>query len=278
MAEKERKFGESTTYFPFEAGSEHSFQNDGYIHIERILAGKQLFRICGQERRVSAGDILVVQPYDEVYSCAEESGLIQGFVFDSPRYFDSIGLPPLFRTKTFIGKDAVLSRICEAIQEEYVNQSAFHETALNALTTEFVIRLYRNYGEKNLEVAGIAVPNAGEARNFGKQRVVREALAYIYENCQDGISTRDIAQHVNVSLSYLCRCFSEVCGETVLSYSDRIRCRKAHEDLTLGTLSVGEIAAKYHFSSLSYFNRRYRKFYGTNPAATLADAKMRHRR
>ncbi len=213
-----------------------------------------------------------------VYSYAEESGLIQGFVFDSPRYFDSIGLPPLFRTKTFIGKDAVLSRICEAIQEEYVNQSAFHETALNALTTEFVIRLYRNYGEKNLEVAGIAVPNAGEARNFGKQRVVREALAYIYENCQDGISTRDIARHVNVSLSYLCRCFSEVCGETVLSYSDRIRCRKAHEDLTLGTLSVGEIAAKYHFSSLSYFNRRYRKFYGTNPAATLADAKMRHRR
>lgn len=194
--------------FRLRPGSEHSFQNGGYIHIERILAGKQLFRICGQERRVSAGDILVVQPYDEVYSYAEESGLIQGFVFDSPRYFDSIGLPPLFRTKTFIGKDAVLSRICEAIQEEYVNQSAFHETALNALTTEFVIRLYRNYGEKNLEVAGIAVPNAGEARNFGKQRVVREALAYIYENCQDGISTRDIARHVNVSLSYLCRCFS----------------------------------------------------------------------
>ena len=70
---------------------------------------------------------------------------------------------------------------------------------------------------------------------------------------------------------------AEVCGETVLDYSDRIRCRKAHEDLTLGTLSVGEIAAKYHFSSLSYFNRRYRKFYGTNPATTLADAKARHR-
>lgn len=43
MAEKERKFGKSTTYFPFEAGSEHSFQNGGYIHIERILEGKQLF-------------------------------------------------------------------------------------------------------------------------------------------------------------------------------------------------------------------------------------------
>lgn len=276
MAEKERKFGQSSTYFPTKAGSEHSFQNGGYIHIERILEGTQLFRVCGREKRVSAGDIIVIQPYDDVYSYAEEDGVTQGFVFDSPQYFDKIGVPPLFRFETFVGKDEMLVRLCEAVQEEYVHQSSFHETALGALTSLLVIRLYRFYGEKGVDLAETA--HMAQTRNFGKQKVVREALGYINENCQNGISSRDIAAYVNVSLSYLCRCFSEVCGETVLDYSDRIRCRKAHEDLTLGTLSVGEIAAKYHFSSLSYFNRRYRKFYGTNPATTLADAKARHRK
>lgn len=94
MAEKERKFGQSSTYFPTKAGSEHSFQNGGYIHIERILEGTQLFRVCGREKRVSTGDIIVIQPYDDVYSYAEEDGVTQGFVFDSPQYFDKIGVPP----------------------------------------------------------------------------------------------------------------------------------------------------------------------------------------
>ena len=268
------KPGKSTTYFPFWNNQTNRFQNGGYIHLQRFLSGTQLMRINGAEKRVTAGDIVVIQPYDEVFAHTESDGLLQGFVFDSPQYFDRIGLPPLFRFETFVGCDETLARICDAIQEEYVHQSAFHETALGALTTELVIRLYRHYGQKSGNQADSA---SNPARNFGKQKVVREALAYIYANCQNGISTRDIASYVNVSLSYLCRCFSEICGESVLDYSDRIRCRKAHEDLTLGTLSVGEIAAKYRFSSLSYFNRRYRKYYGTNPAATLADAKARHR-
>lgn len=43
MAEKERKFGKSTTYFPFEAGSEHSFQNGGYTILNVFWKGSSFF-------------------------------------------------------------------------------------------------------------------------------------------------------------------------------------------------------------------------------------------
>ena len=276
MAEKNKqKHGLDTTIFPFFAGKEGRFQNNGYISVRRILSGRQRIRVEETEKTATVGDIVILQPYDRVYMQAETDGFVQSFAFDSPRYFDQIGLPPLFRFESFIGADEPITRLCEAIEEEYAHQSAFHETALQALTTALIIRLYRQYGEKS--PSGDLRIDALSSKSIGKQKIVRDALAYIYENCQNGISSRDIASHVNVSLSYLCRCFSEICGETVLDFSDKIRCRKAHEDLTLGTLSVGEIAAKYHFSSVSYFHRRYRKFYGTNPAATLADAKRRHK-
>lgn len=273
----ELELGINTTIYTFYADNTTSYQNGGYMGIERILSGRKYVRIGKKEQTVSEGDIIITQPYDEVFMRCETDGVYQGFVFDAPQYFDDIGLPPLFRFESFIGKDEEIRHYCEGIQEEYVHQTSFHETALRALTSLIVIRLYRMYGEKATGALDTVVSKTELQRNFGKQKVVREALAYIYENCQNGISSRDIAAHVNVSLSYLCRCFSQVFGETVLDYSDRIRCRKAHEELSLGTFSVGEIAAKYHFSSLSYFNRRYKKFYGTNPASTLADAKTRHR-
>ena len=258
----------ATTIFSCAARTVNSSTVGGYIEIFRMLSGEVRLTAAGRTKTLHAGETALFNPYEEKSAEYVTDSLIQSFVFDSPRYFDDIGIPPLNRFQNFCGADETLRGLCEAIEEEYANQSFFHESMLIALTTRLVIHLYRHY-------------NAGPHDAFsdipaGKQKIVRDALAFIYENCRLGLSTRDIAAHVCVNVSYLCRCFREVCGVSPLDFSERVRCRKAHEDLSLGIYSVGAVAEKYNFSSLSYFNRRYKKFYNTTPAATLAEARVRH--
>lgn len=248
------------------AGEERHTYSEGYQHVLCILSGSVLARIDKEEALLCADSIIILAPYSHVHLRFESDCSYLAFIFDSPRFFDEIGIPALFQFAPFIRNDPALSAICHAVCREYAEQNAFHETMLNALIKQLLIHLYRSYpGSQNVSDA-----------DLGKQRVVRRALDHIFEHCKDGISSRDIASHANVSLSYLCRCFKEVCGVSPLEYSERVRCRKAHEDLSLGVYTVTEIAAKYHFSSLAYFNRRYKKYIGTVPSATRKQALLRH--
>lgn len=239
--------------------------NNGYLTVLRILAG-ELRAEAEEVFELTADDIFVIPTYTDLQLHYKTDCSYLQFLFDSPRFFDEIGIPPLFRITPCIKGDRTLCGICDAIGEEYEKQEAFHETMLGALVKQLLIRMYRLY------------PNTQDAasNDLGKQRVVRSALSYIYENCQNGVSTRDIAEHVSVSVSYLCRCFKEIYGTSPLDFSERIRCRKAHEDLSLGIYSVSEIASKYRFSGLSYFNRRYRKYIGQSPSETKSEAIRRH--
>ena len=262
------KTGTATTLRFSCAGSADKRSAGGYVEILCVTEGMLRLTLDSKTQILTAGHIAVIHPYDEIGFESLCDTHYQHFIFDSPRYFDEIGIPALFRFRSFIEPDTRLTRLCLDIEEEYVHQSMFHEKMLIALTSQLVIYLYRHYGsEKNAP---------GAERLLGKQKIVREALAYIYENCQNGLSTRDIAASVCVSTAYLCRCFKEVCGISPLDFSERVRCRKAMEDLSLGTLSVTAVAEKYRFSSLSYFNRRYKKYCGVNPASTLAEARQRH--
>lgn len=251
--------------FTGKAESSQHVCNNGYLIVLRILAGE--LRVETEEVfELAADDILVIPTYTDLQLRNKTDCRYLQFIFDSPRFFDEIGIPPLFRITPCIKGDSTLCGICDAIGEEYEKQEAFHETMLSALVKQLLIRMYRMYPDTQDTASN----------DLGKQRVVRSALSYIYENCQNGISTRDMAEHASVSVSYLCRCFKEIFGITPLDYSERIRCRKAHEDLSLGIYSVGEVASKYRFSGLSYFNRRYRKYIGENPSETRREAIRRH--
>lgn len=239
----------------------------GYMHISRIVSGSAAVYINGTQYSVNVNDVIVSNQFDEVIAEFDENSIYQGFSFDSPKFFDEIGIPAVFKFASIIKNDKRILTICDNIETEYRDQSKFHERMLISLTTELLIYLSRNYSTENSE-------NISQT-TLGKFKIAREAVAYINENCQNGITTSDISAHVNVSTSYLCRCFKEVFNTTPLEYSEKIRCRKAHEDLSLGINTVGEIAARYNFSSLSYFNRRYRKFYGLNPTVTLSEAKKK---
>jgi AraC-like DNA-binding protein len=267
-APKEPKNIKNTTAkFMYTAGSTKKIENGGYILIRHIITGAVKFTVNDEEKILFSGDTLILNSHDECEFYALGEAYHYAFVFDMSKYFDILGIPALTTFANFIHGDNYISHLCEKINEEYENQSSLHENMLDSLTNAFLIHLYRNYSTEIHHVSSSSI--------WGKHKIARLAVDYIYNNCQNGITTSEISKFINVSTSHLCRCFKEATGVSVIEYAERIRCRKAKEDLSLGIYSVTQIAEKYHFNSLSYFNRRYKKYCGTNPAKTLAEAKKR---
>ncbi len=257
-----------TTYREFKNVKNHSKTSTGYMNVIRLFSDKISVRFSqSQEKTVNAGDIIILNAFDEVLFLSEGLCKYQMFTFDSPRFFVEIGIPSMTMFQNYIKKDDRIIRLCDMIEYEYNYHSAFHEKMLSSLICELLIHLTRFYSINSETTSGVML---------GKHKIVRKAVSYICDNCQTGLTTSDISAKVNVSTSYLCRCFKEILATTPLDYSETIRFRKIKEDLTLGIYSVSEVAEMYNFSSLSYFNRRYRKYYGVNPSVTLADAKKRH--
>lgn len=239
----------------------------GYMTIKNIISGQIKCTINGVSKTLNPGDTLIMNPHDEgAYETSVECKHYS-FTIDQPKFFDELCIPALTNFENFISGDEFINDLCKKINFEYEQKGAFFENMLNSFTSALLIHSYRQYNAKQQNTPTVML--------LGKHKIARLAVNYIYKNCQNGVTTSEISAHINVSTSYLCRCFKEATGVSPIEYAERIRCRKAKEDLSLGIYSVTQVAEKYHFNSLSYFNRRYKKYCGENPAKTLSQAKKR---
>ena len=123
----------------------------GYMHISRIVSGSAAVYINGTQYSVNVNDVIVSNQFDEVIAEFDENSIYQGFSFDSPKFFDEIGIPAVFKFASIIKNDKRILTICDNIETEYRDQSKFHERMLISLTTELLIYLYRNYSTENSE-------------------------------------------------------------------------------------------------------------------------------
>ena len=255
-----------TSEYLLESESSRVFSASGNMRVFNILTGAVSVKIADIEKTLFTGDSFVLNPHEqaEVYALGETRYYC--FIIDQVKLFDTLCIPALTAFKNFIPKDPFIIDICRKMNIEYTS-SPFHENMLNALVSELLIHLCRNYNK-----GAVSAPSS---LLLGKHKIAHLAVEYIYKNCVKGITTSEISSHINVSESYLCRCFKEATGVSVLEYAERIRCRKAREDLALGIYTATQIAEKYHFNSLSYFSRRYKKYCGENPMDTLSEAKKR---
>ena len=96
---------------------------------------------------------------------------------------------------------------------------------------------------------------------------VRRAVALMETRIEDTLSTRDLADHLDISLRELERVFSRWLGITPGAYYRRLRLERARGLLEQGQQSVTDIAFRCGFASLPSFSRCYRHAYGHNPSA-----------
>lgn len=96
---------------------------------------------------------------------------------------------------------------------------------------------------------------------------IRPALAYIEEHYSENITLNDISAVQNLNPSYFCRIFKRASGSNFIDYLNFVRVCKSERLLANENASILSIAYDVGFSSVSYFNRIFKRYKNCTPTA-----------
>lgn len=113
------------------------------------------------------------------------------------------------------------------------------------------------------EKQNFSTVTAREQRDMDR---VKEAIGYIRIHYQEEVALEDIAGHLAISRSELCRCFKRVMNTTPYDYLIQCRIREATKRLRNTDEKVLNIALQCGFDSSAHMGRYFRKYCGCAPS------------
>ena len=103
-------------------------------------------------------------------------------------------------------------------------------------------------------------------RTGSMSKQVLDCCEYIDTHLEEELSLGLLAERVNYSESYLSHKFKDETGVKIREYIRNKRLERAKALLLSSTVSVQDIATRYHFCSQSYFAEAFKAAYGTTPS------------
>ncbi|MFF2319287.1 AraC family transcriptional regulator [Arthrobacter sp. NPDC058097] len=98
---------------------------------------------------------------------------------------------------------------------------------------------------------------------------IRELVEYIDLHAAEDITTADLVARAGVSARALQAGFRDVVGASPITYLRNVRLDRVHRELSMGTGSVSDIAARWHFYHPGRFASQYRERFGVLPSENL---------
>lgn len=148
------------------------------------------------------------------------------------------------------------------------------ETADNPVRTlleEIILRYSINENDpKNIamvyellgKISSIYQIKNADSHEYGKERYVNRAKKYIVNNISLPFTVTDVANQLNISVSYLSHIFHQVTGQTVKQYINAVRVKTLEELIVAYGLDLKEAGVKVGLSDPDYVSRLFRKVRG----------------
>lgn len=99
----------------------------------------------------------------------------------------------------------------------------------------------------------------------GNSTIISPALEFISKNLDRQIWVEDLAEMCHISETHFRRVFSHCMNMSPVEYINWVRIRTACDELKKTDDSIGTIASRVGFVTLSTFNRNFRNFMGISP-------------
>ena len=97
------------------------------------------------------------------------------------------------------------------------------------------------------------------------KKLIGKAMEYIVNHYDQNISLNTVADHTNISTSYLSRMFKEEYNETFIDFIIKYRINKALIYFKEGSYTVNEVSKMVGFNDDKYFHRAFKKITGFTP-------------
>lgn len=117
-----------------------------------------------------------------------------------------------------------------------------------------------------MEIMRLYKPSIADVRTVNrKSNLVAFALEYIGENYMNPIKMEDLARGCCISETHFRRIFGEIMHMTPSSYINLLKIHTACEMLRKTNEPIKEVAEKVGFTTLSTFNRNFKRILDTSP-------------
>lgn len=110
-----------------------------------------------------------------------------------------------------------------------------------------------------------ALSDSERIYNTREVQKVLPILSYINNCYQENLTLESVSSRLGFDQSYFCRIFKTATGATFTEYLNFVRICKAEKMLLRSRDSIIEISEAVGFSSVSYFNRIFKKYRNCSP-------------
>ena len=100
---------------------------------------------------------------------------------------------------------------------------------------------------------------------ISNKQIIKKAYKYIYTHYNEDIRLKEIAEHVNLSISRFSTVFKKETNDTFVNFLNNVRIEKAKTLLLNSDDLIYEVAEKVGYISLQYFNRVFKNNTGLSP-------------
>ena len=125
---------------------------------------------------------------------------------------------------------------------------------------ELLFRLFRL-----LYRYGYVVKNEGGREDFAAEEKMKQVLTFIRSHYAEALTVGQLAGLCHFSETYFMSFFKRFAGMTCVEYINHYRLSQAARTLVQTDRPVTEAALENGFRNISYFNRQFRRQYGTTP-------------
>lgn len=122
------------------------------------------------------------------------------------------------------------------------------------LLEQLLISLYRKQRECPSQVQALPLQSLGT-----QYRIVREIILFLDQNLYNNISFPDVSGHFNMSETQLKKMFREVTGYSVMQYYRKRVVMRIEYHIQQMEQNFTELADLFHFSSIHYFSKFYKR-------------------
>ncbi|HOJ10235.1 MAG TPA: AraC family transcriptional regulator [Clostridiales bacterium] len=249
---------------------QHNDYNDlwhEFTEIVYVICGAVDQRINGNTYRMKKGDMAYINGLDLHSLYLNPNIYIKILIMQIPPSFISLYYREHWNHKIisnyfpFNGSDEVnieIQRCMANIIEEFINKNSAYGYYLASHMYKLLGIIYRNTQFVD-----------SRAEEYMKQKLLLEkispAIDYIFKNYNNSISINDVSSLTGMCNQHFCKCFKKATKYTFTQYLNDVRVLYAQELLLTTNMNITEIAFSCGFSSVSYFNRVFKKKSGISP-------------
>jgi len=143
----------------------------------------------------------------------------------------------------------------------YYSNTLFNEVRIYSLLLEFFVKFGQHcINAKKEEFSGDA--NA----EYKSIKLMAEACLYISQNCTKPLTLDDISQHIGFSKYHFSHLFKTYTNMTFIDFLTTERIKRAESLISNPKAQIIDIAFDSGFSSISSFNRAFKKIKGISPS------------